>query len=114
VATHRLLLTPSADEVVKRLRGSPAAGWTRLQGELKSQGCQAGGYRLLGADGELSPYCCRHLVGQWRVICLFEPGTATVIAVGEHDGPAFYRHLATDLGISEAGRRREQKPPCCQ
>jgi hypothetical protein len=47
------------------------------------------------------------------VVTTFEPGIVWILAVGEHDGPAFYKHLADNLGISSAGRRREKKPPCC-
>jgi hypothetical protein len=69
--------------------------------------------RLLAADGGWSRYCCKHLSGRWRAITTFERRIVWIVAVGEHDGPAFYKHLAADLGISSAGRRREQKPPCC-
>jgi hypothetical protein len=48
---HRLRLTPSADKSVRGLRGKPAAAWTRVEADLKAQGCRAGGYRLLGSDG---------------------------------------------------------------
>lgn len=110
---HRLRLTPSADKAVRGLRGKPAAAWIRVEAELKAQGCRAAGYRLLGSDGNWSPYCCKHLYGRWRVITTFEPGIATVTAVGEHDGPGFYTQLSHELGISGVGRGREQKPDCC-
>ncbi len=84
-----------------------------MEADLKAQGCRAGGYRLLGNDGNWSPYCCKHLYGRWRVITTFEPGIATVTAVGEHDGPDFYTQLSHELGISGVGRGREQKPDCC-
>jgi hypothetical protein len=87
--------------------------WNRLESELKAQGCRAGGYRLLGGDGNWSPYCCKHLHGQWRVISTFEPGSVWIIAVGQHDGPQFYKRLSEDLAISGAGRARDQKPACC-
>jgi hypothetical protein len=68
VARHRLRLTPSADAAVKGLRGRPAADWSRLEPELKAQGCRAAGYRLLGGDSSWSsnigqgreekPDCC--------------------------------------------------------
>jgi hypothetical protein len=47
------------------------------------------------------------------VVTTFEPGIVWIIAVGEHDGPGFYKNLADNLGISSAGRRREEKPRCC-
>ena len=72
------------------------------------------GYRLLGAeDGGYSEYCCKRLVDDWRVITTFEPGIAIVVAVGRHDGRAFYAELSKTLEIGEVGRRREEKPPCC-
>jgi hypothetical protein len=113
VASHRLRLTPSADTAVGDLRGRPAADWSRLEPELKAQGCRAAGYRLLAADGTWSSSCCKHLYGQWRVISSFEPGIVWVIAVAEHDGPEFYKRLSDELGIAGVGRGREQKPACC-
>lgn len=113
MAEHQLRRTPSADSSIQALRGKPAKDWERLERELMSQGCRAAGYRLLAPDGNWSLYCCKHLGGKWRVITAFQPGIVWIIAVGEHDGPAFYKQLADSLGISSAGRRREQKPPCC-
>ncbi|HWJ49848.1 MAG TPA: hypothetical protein VNR42_02440 [Solirubrobacteraceae bacterium] len=84
-----------------------------MEADLKAQGCRASGYRLLGNDGNWSPYCCKHLYGRWRVITTFEPGIATVTAVGKHDGPGFYTQLSHELGISGVGRGRDQKPACC-
>jgi len=113
VAEHLLRRTPSADRSIQALRGKPARAWERLEPELKAQGCRAAGYRLLASDGSWSPYCCKHLSNSWRVITTFEPGIVWVIAVGEHDGPGFYGQLTDSLGISNTGRRREQKPRCC-
>jgi hypothetical protein len=84
-----------------------------LESELKAQGCRAGGYRLLADDGSWSFHCCKHLYGRWRVISTFEPEVVWIIAVGEHDGPRFYRRLSEELGIAGVGRGREQKPDCC-
>jgi hypothetical protein len=113
VAEHRLLLTPSADIATRALRGKAPAEWERLEPELKTQGCRAGGYRLLAEDGSWSLYCCRHLFGRWRVISTFEPEIVWVVAVGEHDGPQFYRQLSEELDIAGVGHGREQKPGCC-
>jgi hypothetical protein len=113
VAAHRLLLTPTADAAVNALRGKPAADWRRLESELEAQGCRAAGYRLLGADSNWSPYCCKHLHGKWRVITTFEPSIVWIIDVVEHDGPKLYEELATKLGISSVGQKREHKPGCC-
>lgn len=100
---HRLRLTPSADKAVREFRGKPAAAWIRLEADLKAQGCRAGGYRLLGSDGNWSPYCCKHLYGRWRVITTFEPGIAMVTTVGEHDGPGFYTQLSLPVGAQYGG-----------
>jgi hypothetical protein len=113
VAEHQLRRTPSADRAIQALRGRSAKDWERLEPELKSHGCRSAGYRLLAADEGWSHYCCKHLSGRWRVVTTFEPGIVLIIAVGEHDGPAFYKHLADNLEISSAGRQREEKPPCC-
>jgi hypothetical protein len=113
VPEHRLRLTPLADTTVRGLRGRPATAWQRLETELKSRGCRVAGYRLLDDDGGWSQFCCKHLYGSWRVISTFGPTAVTVVAVGQHDGTAFYEHLSSELGISGVGRRREQKPGCC-
>jgi hypothetical protein len=113
VAAHRLRLTPSADAAVNALRGKPAADWSRLEPELKAQGCRAAGYRLLGADSKWSSHCCKHLHGKWRVITTFEPSTVWVIEVAEHDEPGFYAELAKTLAIGAVGQKREHKPDCC-
>ncbi len=114
MATHRLRLTPTANAAIKGLRGKPAAGWSRLESELKAQGCGAAGYRLLGAGNNWSPYCCKHLYEKWRVITTFEPSIVWIIDVVEHDGPKLYKELATQLGISNIGQGREHKPACCR
>jgi hypothetical protein len=113
VASHRLLLTPSADAAVGGLRGRAATAWRRLEPELKAQGCRAAGYRLLAEDGNWSAYCCKHLYGRWRAITTFEPRIVWVVAVGEHDGSRLYEHLSGELALAGVGRGREQKPDCC-
>jgi hypothetical protein len=47
------------------------------------------------------------------VITTFEPSIAWIIDVVEHDGPELYKKLATELGISAVGQKREHKPDCC-
>jgi len=47
------------------------------------------------------------------VITTFEPSIAWIIDVVEHDGPQLYKELATKLGISNIGQKREHKPDCC-
>jgi len=80
---------------------------------LRAEGCRAGGYRLLAADGTLSPFCCVHLYADWRLITTYEPARVMLIALGQHDGTGFYQAAASDLGIGPVGQRRPNKPPCC-
>lgn len=84
-----------------------------MEDALRVSGCRAAGYRLLGRDGSWSAYCCKHLDRNWRAITTFDSRTVIVVAVGEHDGPAFYRRLSEELGISQIGQRRDEKPECC-
>lgn len=109
-----LQATPAAVAVIERLRGTARRSYATFESELRKQGCGVAGYRLLGAeDGGYSDYCCKRLVDDWRVITTFEPGVAIVVAVGRHDSHAFYADLSKTLAIGAAGRRREEKPPCC-
>jgi hypothetical protein len=109
-----LRATPAAVAVIERLRGTARRSYAAFETELRKQGCRVAGYRLLGAeDGGYSEFCCKRLVEDWRVITTFEPGIAVVVAVGRHDGRAFYAELSKTLEIGGVGRRREEKPPCC-
>jgi hypothetical protein len=109
-----LRATPAAAAAIDRLRGKVRKSYAVFEVELRKQGCRVAGYRLLGAeDGGYSEYCCKRLVDDWRVITTFEPGVAIVVAVGRHDGRAFYTELSKTLEIGAVGRRREEKPPCC-
>lgn len=109
-----LRATPAAAAVIERLRGTARRSYATFESELRKQGCKVAGYRLLGAgDGGCSEYCCKRLVDDWRVITTFEPGIAIVVAVGRHDGRAYYAELSKTLEIGAVGRRREEKPPCC-
>lgn len=114
----QLRATPSAAKAIEDLRGSARKAYEKLKPELQAQGCKAAGYRLLAADsppGEpiYSEFCCKPLLGKWRVITAFEEDVVWIVAVGEHDGDAFYRDLGESLGISGVGQRREAKPACC-
>ena len=68
---------------------------------------------LLAEDGSWSLYCCKHLYSRWRVISTFELMIVWIVAVGEHDGPQFYRQLSEEWDIAGVGHGREQKPGCC-
>jgi len=106
--------TRSAERAIRGLRGTTARRYAQFETELRAQGCRAAGYRLLAPNhGEFSSYCCKHLDRRWRVLTTFDPGLVTIVAVGEHDGEAFYQQVASTLGIRPVGSKREAKPPCC-
>jgi hypothetical protein len=46
-------------------------------------------------------------------VSTFESEVVWIVAVGEHDGPRFYKRLSGELGIAGVGHGREQKPDCC-
>lgn len=108
-----LRATPAAVAAIERLRGTARKSYAAFEAELRKQGCRVAGYRLLGAEGGYSEYCCRRLVDDWRVIATFEPGIAIVIAVGRHDSRAFYAELSQTFAIGAVGQGREEKPACC-
>jgi hypothetical protein len=106
--------TPAAAEAIAALRGTARKRYEAFEGELGKQGCKVAGYRLLATEGGgYSEYCCKRLVGDWRVITTFEPGVAIVVAVGQHDERGFYAELAKTLAIGAIGQGREEKPDCC-
>jgi hypothetical protein len=47
------------------------------------------------------------------VITTYAAGEVAVVAIGQHDGPALYRELGSELGTAAVGLRREDKPDCC-
>lgn len=113
MAKHRLRSTPSAKKAADNLSGKPRLNWERITGELEAAGCRAGGHRLMGDDGRWSPYCSRLVYGEWRVITTYATDEVAVVAIGQHDGPAMYRELGSELGTAAVGVRREDKPDCC-
>lgn len=109
----RLVATEPAKRTIDNLSGAAEARYERHANELRSRGCRAAGYRLLGGDGNYSEYCCLHLYRTWRLITTFDSKRVIIVAVGQHDDQGFYRSLSANLDISPVGRRREQKPDCC-
>ncbi len=107
--------TPAAKRAIGSLPSRTAGRFEQLRRELRSNGCKAGGYRLLSDDRTTpSTYCCKHLDRDWRVVTtLRSERIVRIVAVGRHDGPTFYARLASELGISSAGQRRDAKPKCC-
>lgn len=84
---------------------------------LRGEGCKAGGYRLAAVDGDDYPLCCRHLAYTWRMFTAFpKDGRIVIVALDKHDRN---RNPAADLakvlpGLATIGRRRSEKPPCCE
>jgi hypothetical protein len=84
--------------------------------QLKGDGCRAGGYRLRSVDGDDYPLCCKHLRADWRMFTAYlDDDRIVIVAIDRHtphNNPA--ATLATVLpGLATVGRRRDDKPPCC-
>jgi len=106
--------TRAAAATIDELRGRARKSYDAFEAELRKQGCEVAGYRLLAEDGGYSEYCCKRLVEDWRAITTFEPGVAVVVALGRHDDRRFYANLAKTLEIGVTGQRRQEKPDCCE
>jgi len=111
----RIQATPAAKKAIESLPRRTAGRFEQLRQELRSNGCKAGGYRLLSDDRTTpSTYCCKHLDRDWRVVTTFRTERIVrIVAIGRHDGPGFYAGLSSELGISSTGQRRDAKPGCC-
>jgi len=86
------------------------------EGELKRGGCAHGGYRLLAADGGDFPICCRHLFRGLRMFTIYAPdGEIWIPLVAPHTAASNpHAEIAEGLpGLASIGRRRRDKPPCC-
>lgn len=70
-----VLRTRSAGRAVERLGRQARRRYDSAVEELRGRGCAAGGYRLLGEDGENYPLCCRYFYGQWRMHLAFPTST---------------------------------------
>jgi hypothetical protein len=103
--------------VVERLDRPARRRYESAVAELRGRGCAAGGYRLLGADGESYPLCCRYFYRQWRMHLAFPEGeTIVILSVEEHTPTSNPHELLAEVfpGLSGRGRRRSAKPPCCE
>lgn len=112
-----VLRTRSAGRAVERLDRQARRRYDSAVAELRGRGCAAGGYRLLGVDGESYPLCCRYFYGQWRMHLAFpDPETVVIVSVAEHTEKSNpHAELAEAFpGLSRTGRRRAAKPPCCE
>lgn len=84
---------------------------------LKGEGCRAGGKRLAATDAVDYPMCQRSLYAAWRMTTVYRSDSSiVVVSVARHtesDSPAAV--LAEIFpGLSAAGRRRSEQPPCCE
>ncbi len=83
---------------------------------LKNEGCRGGGYRLRSVAGDDYPLCCRHLRADWRMFTAYLADKRVVIVAIDrhtpHNNPV--DSLTAVLpGLATVGRRRDDKPPCC-
>jgi hypothetical protein len=112
-----VLRTRSAGRAVERLDRQARRRYDSAVEELRGRGCAAGGYRLLGEDGESYPLCCRYFYGQWRMHLAFpDADTVVIISVAKHtaDGNPHVALAELFPGLSVTGRRRSAKPACCE
>lgn len=113
---HEVLRTPQVAAALRRMSGRQRRSYEGARDALRGEGCKAGGYRLAAVRGDY-PLCCRHLVYAWRMFTAYlDDGRIVIVALDEHDrghNPA--AELSEVLpGLSTTGRRRSDKPPCCE
>lgn len=85
--------------------------------DLRGRGCAGGGYRLGAADGDDYPLCGRHLVYDWRLFTAYlDDGRIVEVAIDRHTHAHNPAAALAELlpGLSRVGRRRADKPPCCE
>ena len=84
--------------------------------DLKGRGCRAGGHRLADVTGGDYPLCARHLYGEWRMFTAYpDSATVVIVAVDRHTESSNPAGKLSEVfpGLSPTGRRRSDKPPCC-
>ncbi len=113
-----VLRTPQVrDAVAQQMSRTERAGYEAARDELGGRGCVAGGYKLAATDGGDYPLCARHLANAWRMYTAYpDDARVVIVAVDQHtpeSNPA--ASLAETLpGLATVGRRRPEKPPCCE
>lgn len=85
---------------------------------LKGEGCRAGGKRLAALKDGDYPMCQRALYGTWRMTTVYRPppdGSIVIVSVARHTDRDSPSALLAEIfpGLSAAGRRRSDQPPCC-
>jgi hypothetical protein len=112
-----VLRTPQVRDAVAQMSRTERAGYEAAREELGGRGCVAGGYKLAATDGGDYPVCARHLANAWRMYTAYpDDARVVIVAVDQHlpkHNPAV--DLAEVLsGLATVGRRRQDKPPCCE
>ncbi len=115
---YEVLRTPQVTATLRRMSAREKRSYEAARDALRGEGCKAGGYRLAAVDGDDYPLCCRHLAYAWRMFTAFpDKGQRIVIvALDKHDrshNPTADLAEAL-LGLATVGRRRSDKPPCCE
>jgi hypothetical protein len=113
-----VLRTPQVRRAVEQqMSRTERAGYDAARNEIGGRGCVAGGYKLAATDGGDYPLCARHLANAWRMYTAYpDAARIVIVAVDEHlpnHNPV--EQLAEALpGLATVGRRRQDKPPCCE
>jgi hypothetical protein len=116
--SYEVLRTSQVAAALRRMSAREKRSYEAARDALRGEGCKAGGYRLAAADGDDYPLCCRHLAYTWRMFTAFsdKDERIVIVALDKHDrnhNPT--ADLAETLsGLSTVGRRRSDKPPCCE
>ena len=115
---YEVFRTAQVATALQRMSTRERRSYDAARDALRGEGCKAGGYRLAAADiGGDYPLCCRHLTRAWRMFTAYpDEQRIVIVALDEHDrdhNPA--AELAQVLpGLATIGRRRSDKPPCCE
>jgi hypothetical protein len=113
-----VLRTPQVrDAVAQQMSRTERSSYEAARDELAGRGCVAGGYKLAATDGGDYPVCARHLANAWRMYTAYpDDARIVIVAVDQHlpkHNPV--QSLAEVLtGLATVGRRRQDKPPCCE
>jgi hypothetical protein len=114
---YEILRTPQVAAALRRMSAREKRSYEAARDALRSEGCKAGGYRLAAADGDDYPLCCRYLAYAWRMFTAFlDDERIVIVALEKHDRK---HNPVADLaevlpGLATIGRRRSDKPPCCE
>jgi hypothetical protein len=114
---YEILRTLQVAAALRRMSAREKRSYDAARGALQGEGCKAGGYRLAAADGDDYPLCCRHLAYAWRMFTAFpDEDRIVIIALDKHDRTHNPAAVLADVlpGLATAGRRRSDKPPCCE